>query len=370
MTYVSSTNAAATGKVPTMATLADTDTDTDTDVNTDFQAKHAPGNLPDSRWQIFGEHDWQPSNITEGMYQTMVDIGDGIELCVEGGGNPEHPVIVMIMGLGSQLMFWPDSLLERLIGAGYFVIRFDNRDIGLSSKISNPETLNINRIKMMARMQAGLSNAEQPVAYTLHEMADDTVKLIEAFKLDQREQPPHLFGASMGGIIGQLVAATRPELVSKLILLFTTNNRAFLVPPKPRQLSTLIKRPAGQARQDIIKHSMWFIKTIGSPGFVDDAMVADKSELHFERGYYPLGSIQQLSAILATGSIRPFSRRIQAPTLVLHGSADGLVPPAHGKDVAKSIPDAKFVLIDGMGHDLADYYRPFLVSQIRQHLDA
>lgn len=358
MTYVSSTNAAATGKVPTIDTLA----------NPATQAKHAPCNLPDSRWQCLGEHDWEPSSITEGLYQTMVDIGDGLELCVEAGGNPEHPVLLLIMGLGSQLIFWPDAFIHRLIAAGYFVIRFDNRDIGLSSKVTNPETANINRIKMMARMQAGLSNADQPVAYTLHEMADDTVKLIEAFKLDQRKEPPHIMGASMGGIIAQLISATRPELVNKLVLLFTTNNRAFLVPPKPRQLSTLIKRPAGQERQDIIKHSIWFIKTIGSPGFVDESMVVDKSILHYERSYHPTGPVQQLSAILATGSIRPFSRRIQAPTLVLHGSADGLLPPAHGKDVAKSIPNAKFVLIDGMGHDLAKYYQPFLVSQICQHL--
>lgn len=359
MTYVSAAHPGTTGKDPIM-----------TDPNSDTSTQPAPCNLPDSRWQIFGEHHWQPSNLTDGMYQTMVDVGDGIELCVEGGGNPEHPVILMIMGLGSQLMFWPDSLLQRLIAAGYFVIRFDNRDIGLSSKISNPETAKINRIKMMARMQAGLSNAGQPVAYTLHEMADDTVKLIEAFKLHQRKAPPHLLGASMGGIIAQLVAATHPDLVNKLILLFTTNNRAFLLPPKPRQLSTLIKRPAGQSREAIIKHGIWFMNTIGSPGFIDKTMVADKSKLHFERGYHPLGSIQQLNAILATGSIRPFSRRIQAPTLVMHGSADGLVPPAHGKDVAKSIPNAKFVLIDGMGHDLAHYYQPFLVSQICQHLQS
>lgn len=328
----------------------------------------ATSTFPSSQWRCFGSQMWQPSDLTEGMYQTMVDIGDDIELCVEGGGNPEHPVLLLIMGLGSQMLFWPDSFIRRLIDAGFFVIRFDNRDIGLSSKITHHDAPKANHIKMMARMQAGLSNSDQPVPYTLQEMADDTIKLIQALNLDKLDQPLHLLGASMGGMIAQLVAAQRPDLVSKLVLLFTSTNRGFLLPPKPKQLNTLIKRPAGKDEQDIINHGTWFVKTIGSPGFVNEAMVQSKSKLHFKRSYHPIGTVQQLSAILATGSIRRHSQNIQAPTLVMHGSADGLIPPQHGKDVARTIPNATFQLVDGMGHDLACYYQPFLVNKICEHL--
>ncbi|MDO5769411.1 MAG: alpha/beta hydrolase [Psychrobacter sp.] len=348
---------------------------TDDSLTTDALVNSIPAfnqskSLPNADWQRFGDRDWQPSDLTAGLYHTMVDIGDGIELCVEGGGNPTHPVLMLVMGLGSQMLFWPDSFIYRLIEAGFFVIRFDNRDIGLSSKVPSKEGVKINQLKMMARMQAGLSNKDQPVPYTLHEMAKDTIHLIEALHLDKPVQSVHLLGASMGGMIAQLVAASRPDLINKLVLLFTSTNRAFLLPPKPRQLSTLIKKPSSKEPQDLINHGIWFVSTIGSPGFINEQMVKDKSKLHFERCYHPLGPVQQLSAILATGSIREFSQQIKAATLVLHGSEDGLIPPSHGRDVARSIPNATFRLIDGMGHDLAGYFQPFLVRQICDHLQS
>lgn len=324
--------------------------------------------LPTPQWRCFGARTWYPSDLSEGMYQTMVNIGNDIELCVEGGGNPEHPILLLVMGLGSQMLFWPDTFIKRLIDAGFFVIRFDNRDIGLSSKIAHDKTAKVNQLKMMLRLQAGLSNSDQPVPYTLAEMAEDTINLVQALRLDKLNQPLHLLGASMGGMIAQLVAADHPELVNKLVLLFTTTNRGFLLPPKPKQLNTLIKRPAGKEEQDIINHGTWFVKTIGSPGFINEKLVQNKSKLHFKRSYYPTGTVQQLHAILATGSIRHHSRNIKAPTLVIHGSKDGLIPPQHGKDVARSIPNATFQLVNGMGHDLACYYQPFLVNKICAHL--
>lgn len=319
--------------------------------------------LPEG-WQRFGTIDWQPSPLTNGMYQAMVDIGDGIELCVEAGGNPEHPVLLLIMGLGSQMVFWPDSFIQRLMAAGFFVIRFDNRDIGLSSKVQIDGLPQVSQLKMMLRVQAGLSNRSQPVAYNLSDMAEDTARLIKTLNLNH----PNLLGASMGGMIAQIVAARYPSRVNKLALLFTSTNRAMLTPPKPKQFYTLVKRPESHSQRDMIRHSVWFMKTVGTPGHVDVKEVRETAAIRYQRNFHPLGVIQQLNAILASGSIAKYAKQVKAPTLVMHGSADGLLPPSHGRVVAKTIPNASFHLIDGMGHDIPSYYQPHLVTLISRHM--
>ncbi|MDN6308072.1 alpha/beta fold hydrolase [Psychrobacter sp.] len=294
----------------------------------------------------------------------MIDVGDGIELCVEAGGNPNNPPLLMIMGLGSQMIFWPDNFVKRLIDEGFFVIRFDNRDIGLSSKVQIDGLPRISQLKMMLRLQTGLSNKGAQVAYNLTDMAEDTVRLIKALQLSKA----HLLGASMGGMIAQIVAARYPSLVERMALMFTTTNRAFLRPPKPRQLYTLINRPESHSERDIIRHSVWFMKTVGTPGHVNVRMVRDIAQKRYQRSFHPLGTVQQLNAILSSGSISRFSKQVKAPTIVLHGSADGLLPASQGRVVAKTIPNAKFYLIEGMAHDIPEYYQPYLVQLIGTHL--
>lgn len=319
---------------------------------------------PTPEWQRFGDHNWQPSDLSDGLYQAMIDIDDGIELCVEAGGNPNHPPLLMIMGLGSQMIFWPNSFVQRLIDAGFFVIRFDNRDIGLSSKVQIEGLPRVNQMKMMLRMQTGLSNKNVPVAYNLTDMAEDTARLIKALHLGRT----HLIGASMGGMIAQILAARYPNLVERIALMFTTTNRAFLRPPRPKQLYTLINRPESHSERDIIRHSVWFIKTVGTPGHINMRMVRDVAQLRYKRNFHPLGTLQQLNAILASGSIARFSKKVKAPTIVMHGSVDGLLPPSQGKVVAKTIPNATFHLIEGMGHDIPAYYQPHMVNLITNHL--
>ena len=326
--------------------------------------KNSAVNYPSPAWQKFGEHNWQQSDLSEHLCQAMIDIGDGIELCVEAGGNPDNPPLLMIMGLGSQMIFWPEGFIKRLIDAGFFIIRFDNRDIGMSSKVQIDGLPPVNQLKMMLRLQTGLSNKSQQVAYNLTDMAEDTVRLIKALHL----RSTHLLGASMGGMIAQIVAARYPSLVKRLALMFTTTNRAFLKPPRPKQLYTLINRPESHSERDIVRHSVRFMKTVGTPGHVNVRTVREIAKLRYQRNFHPLGTVQQLSAILASGSISRFSKQVKAPTIVIHGSADGLLPPSQGRVVAKTIPNATFHLIEGMAHDIPTYYQPYLVSLIRTHL--
>ncbi|GAF62385.1 LOW QUALITY PROTEIN: probable alpha/beta hydrolase fold family esterase [Psychrobacter sp. JCM 18903] len=321
------------------------------------------GGYPTPEWQKFGAHQWRDSDLSKHLYQSMIDIGDGIELCVEAGGNPNDPPLLMIMGLGSQMIFWPDNFIKRLIDAGFFVIRFDNRDIGLSSKVQIDGLPRISQLKMMMRLQTGLSNKGTQVAYNLTDMAEDTARLIKALQLGKT----HLIGASMGGMIAQIVAARYPSLVQRMALMFTTTNRAFLKPPKPRQLYT-INRPESHSERDIVRHSVWFMKTVGTPGHVNVRMVREIAKLRYQRNFHPLGTVQQLNAILASGSISRFSKQVKAPTIVLHGSADGLLPASQGRVVAKTIPNAKFHLIEGMAHDIPEYYQPYMVDLISNHL--
>lgn len=308
--------------------------------------------------------DFSPSTVSDLMQSAMIELDETISLCVEVGGDPKNPPLLLIMGLGSQLVFWPDSLIRGLIDAGFFVIRFDNRDIGLSSKIARPfPRFAINNFKMMMRMQVGLSNRHYPVAYNLFDMVEDTKRLIDKLGLNK----VYVVGASMGGMIAQILAAKYPKKVAKLGLLFTSNNKPFLPPTKPKQLQTLLSHPKTTQMQDVVDYGVWVMQRIGSPNHVDESEVERIVRLRFERSYHPRGSLQQLQAILATGSIVKYDKKITQPTVIIHGEKDGLVPPAHGRALAKAIPNSKFHLIEGMGHDLAKPFLPKIVELLVTH---
>lgn len=307
---------------------------------------------------------FQPSPISDFMQTAMIDIGEGIELCVEVGGNPDNPPILLIMGLGSQLVFWPDNFIKGLIDAGFFVVRFDNRDIGLSSKIARPSPrVSINNVKMLLRMQMGLTNRHYPVAYNLFDMTEDCRRLIDKLGLKN----VYVIGASMGGMIAQILASRYPDRVKTLGLLFTSNNRALLPLAKPKQFQTLISHPKTKERADVIAYGIWVMQRIGSPNYIDLNEVSRLAQLRFERSYHPRGSLQQMQAILATGSLLEVDKHIHQPTIILHGEKDGLLPPAHGRAVAKAIANSEFHLIYGMGHDLATAFHPQLLHHFISH---
>ena len=300
------------------------------------------------------------SPYTHFMQETKVDLGNGIQLHVEAGGDPEHPAVLLVMGLGAQMLFWPDFFCKSLIDQGYYVIRFDNRDIGLSSKIRH-KGQRLNTFKLMGRFAVGLQN--QGSAYTLFDMADDVALLIERLGLKN----PHIIGASMGGMIAQILAAKHADKIGKLGLLFTSNNQPLLPPPFPKQLFSLIGKPDSRDEEGIVSHSLKVFNIIGSPGYINQVDALQTARKLYQRSYYPAGVLQQFLAILCTGSLLQLDKQIQQPTLVVHGSRDRLLPPSHGKAVAKAIPAAKFELIHGMGHDIPPHFIPQLSSLFAHH---
>ena len=303
---------------------------------------------------------YQPSPYTPFMHETKVDLGNGIELHVEVGGNPEHPTLLLIMGLGAQMLYWPDFFCKSLIDQGYRIIRYDNRDIGLSSKIRNKGP-RLNTLKVMGRFALGLDNQGSP--YNLYDMANDAALLIERLGLDK----VHVIGASMGGMIAQILAAQHPDKVQKLGLMFTSNNQPVLPPPFPKQLFSLIGKPESSDEEGIVNHSLKVFKIIGSPGYVNHLEAIQTARKLYQRSYYPAGVLQQFLAILCTGSLLKLDQQIDHKTLVVHGSKDRLLPPSHGKAVAKAISGAKFELIDGMGHDIPPHFIPYLSGLFADH---
>ncbi|MDM1721071.1 alpha/beta hydrolase [Acinetobacter towneri] len=294
------------------------------------------------------------------MHETKVDLGNGIELHVEIGGKTEDPPILLIMGLGAQMLYWPDFFCKSLIDQGYRVIRYDNRDIGLSSKIRHKGP-RLNTYKMMGRFSLGLQNQGAP--YNLYDMAEDAALLLERLGIEKTD----VIGASMGGMIAQILAAKYSDKVNNLGLLFTSNNQPFLPPPFPKQLFSLLERPKSQDENGIVDHSLKLFKVIGSPGYVNQLEAMQTARKLYQRSYYPAGVLQQFLAILCTGSLLQLDKQIQQPTLVVHGSQDRLLPPGHGKAVAKAIPGAKFELIKGMGHDIPPHFIPHLSELFAHH---
>lgn len=271
-----------------------------------------------------------------------------LELHYEDLGDPGDPAVLLIMGLGAQLVLWHNEFCQQLVDLGYRVIRFDNRDVGLSTKLHG-RRVEGPLIPSLLRSFMGLRSAS---VYRLEDLAADAAAVLDHLGIARA----HIVGASMGGMIAQIFAARYPRRTAGLGIIFSSNNSALLPPPAPRALLSLIKGPhPSSPREVIVANSVRVSKIIGSPAYrrPDEQLRADAIET-YERCFYPQGVGRHLGAIIGSGSLKRYDVQITAPTVVIHGRADKLMRPSGGRAIADAIRGARLVLLDGMGHDLPE----------------
>jgi pimeloyl-ACP methyl ester carboxylesterase len=270
---------------------------------------------------------------------------NGIQLEYETHGDPANPPLLLIMGLGAQLTLWPIELVEALVARGYYVIRYDNRDIGLSQKFHGTKVQDIRWIA--AKRLIGLRSR---LPYRLTDMADDAAALLTALGIESA----HVAGASMGGMIAQLLAIHHPARVRSLTSIMSTTGNPRLPFPQSEALKVLLDRPPADASSDqAIAMGIRVARVIGSPGYpADEDRLRARVVANFERSFYPEGARRQLAAAIDDGDRRMRLRAVTAPTLVLHGVDDPLIPVEGGRDTAANIQGARLHEIKGMGHDL------------------
>lgn len=271
---------------------------------------------------------------------------NGITLTYESFGSRQDEAVLLVAGLGTQMLRWTDAFCAGLAAKGFRVIRFDNRDAGRSTHLSGASAPDF------AALTAAVAAGTAPdVPYTLADMAADTIGLMDALEIDKA----HIVGRSMGGMIAQLVAATSPARVLSLTAIMSSSGAPGLPQAEP-EVMAMMMRPGPSPttdREGYVAHALAFARRIAGPGYPFDADAQREIVLgELAHGLDPAGTGRQVAAIAATGSLRPLLGTIRAPTLVIHGVDDPLVPIAAGEDIAKHIAGARFLKIDGMGHDL------------------
>ena len=290
------------------------------------------------------------------MSEEFCTVGD-VELCYETFGERSDEPLLLVMGLGTQMIGWREELCELLVERGFFVVRFDNRDIGRSTHLRDhrPPTL-----PQMLRRDRGAA------AYTLDDMADDAAGLLDHLGLDAA----HVVGASMGGMIAQTLAVRHPERVLTLTSIMSSTGHRLKGQPAAKAYPFFVKaRPTD--KDEAIERVVKLFRVVGSPGFErdEDDLRRLAAESWDRGGGDDAGTGRQLQAVLASGNRTEALRSITAPTLVIHGKADKLVRPSGGRATAKAIPGARLVEIDGMGHDLPRALWPRLVDLIARHAE-
>lgn len=270
---------------------------------------------------------------------------NGISIEYEAYGDPQNPPLLLVMGLGAQLTLWPIELVDALVERGYYVIRHDNRDIGLSEKFSHAGVPNFRRVALMRMF--GL-RAKLP--YRLTDMADDAVALLSELGIEKA----HVVGASMGGMIVQLMAINHPHRLLSMTSIMSTTGNPRLPRPKPEAMNALLDRaPANATLEDVIPIGIRVARAIGSPAYTTpEERLRERIARDFNRSFYPEGAARQISAIMDDGDRRKRLKQVRVPSLVIHGTDDPLVPVEGGRDTAAHIPGAKLLEVPGMGHDL------------------
>ncbi len=287
-------------------------------------------------------------------------VANGIGLEVDDRGPPQGEPVVLVMGLGMQLIGWPIELVNDLLARGLRVVRFDNRDAGLSEGFDHLGVPNL--------AIAGLRyTLRLPVRapYRLADMAADTVGVLDALGL----QRAHLVGASMGGMIAQHVAAAHPERVKSLTLIMTTSGARHLPQPGFEVRKVLMSRPDGRDRARVEAHLKRVLNVIGSPAYrPDPARLDERVRETVARAWRPKGTARQLTAVVADGDRTPLLRRLRMPTRVIHGEADPLIPVAAGHELGRLIDGAVTDIVPGMGHDLPLELLPRIAAGIAENV--
>ncbi|OBK73070.1 alpha/beta hydrolase [Mycobacterium sp. 1164985.4] len=283
-----------------------------------------------------------------------MQVRSGTAVCGDVGifyedlGDPADPPVLLIMGVGAQLPMWPDGFCARLIGQGYRVIRFDHRDTGLSTKLDGQRADG----SVYPRVLRYLLGRGSPVPYTLVDLAEDVRGLLDNLRIERA----HIVGASMGGMIAQVLAGRHPDRVASLGLVMTSAGTPLSSLPALRVIRLAFGAPPRDAPlEQRLAHEVRNVAIINGPNFLPPTEQLQRRvrELR-ERSDYPQGMLRQFDAILGTGSLLRYTRRIAAPTVVVHGSKDPMVRPRNGRTVARAVEGARYVVVDGMGHDLPE----------------
>jgi pimeloyl-ACP methyl ester carboxylesterase len=275
-----------------------------------------------------------------------------IDISYQRFGSIDAPAVLLIMGLAAQSIHWPDNFCQALVDHDLQIIRFDNRDSGLSTHLTDAPPPNL-----LAALAGDLSS----VSYTLSNMADDAVGLLDALGIEKA----HVVGASMGGQIAQTIVIEHPDRVLSLISMMSTTGNRSVGQPAPEVLREIFARPRATTRNQVIEQSLWAMRAIGSPGYPsDEAEVVGRSGRAYDRSHDPLGSARQAIATVASGDRTEQLRQLRVPTLVIHGTADRMCDVSGWRATAEAIPGAELVLIEGMGHDLPPGLRFQLADRI------
>lgn len=282
-------------------------------------------------------------------------VAEGIEIYHETFGDPADPAMLLISGLGTQMIAWDPELCQALAGRGFHVVAYDNRDVGLSTHLDEP----VDILGVLASLAGG-----QPVAvpYRLTDMAGDALGLLDHLGIERA----HVVGISMGGMIAQCLAIDHRHRVATLTSIMSTTGDPDVGAPAPEALEALMMPPPTtreQVQDAYVAHAhVW-----GSPGLFDEDRLRDVAGAAYDRSHDPMGGARQLAAVLASHSRSDALRALEMPTLVIHGTEDKLVQPSGGERTAEVVPDAKLLMIEGMGHDLARPLWPRLVEAITAH---
>jgi pimeloyl-ACP methyl ester carboxylesterase len=279
---------------------------------------------------------------------------DGVELHYETFGEPDGVPLLFVMGLGAQLHIWDEELLAAFVDRGFYAIRFDNRDVGLSTKLEV-----ISPLEVGARILAAFAGGDVEAPYLLSDMASDAVSLLDHLGIDAA----HIVGASMGGMIVQQMVIDHPERVLSVTSIMSTTGDRDVGQPDPAAAALLLQPPP-QGREAVIARSVETGRAIGSPVHFDEDHARRRAEISYERGHHPEGMARQLLAITASPSRSEALGAVSVPALVVHGDVDPLVTPSGGRRTAEAIPGAELLELEGMGHDLPPVYWPQIVEAI------